>query len=73
MSDFPIHLQVVAENGGMTRLATCGGFEFAVPSEALPERREPGESFACPLGRLTAHLDAETGRGILNDAILYAG
>jgi hypothetical protein len=73
MADFPIKLTVVAHDGGQTRLAARGGFEFAVPTDALPVRPEPGESFACPLGLLVTHLDHDAGRSLLNDAILFAG
>jgi len=73
MPDFPVHLKVVAHEGATTRLAARGGFEFAVPTDALPVRPEPGESFACPLGLLVAHLDHEAGRALLNDAVLFAG
>lgn len=55
MSDFPINLKIVARDGNSMKVATGGGFEFAVPADFAPSG-SPGENFACPLGELANNL-----------------
>jgi hypothetical protein len=57
MADFPIQLKLLELNGGMARLATLSGYEFAVPTQALPHAATPGDLFECQLGSLSSSLN----------------